>query len=399
MSDLRDIAFIEDLNLQGKRVFIRLDLNVPIKDGTITNETRIQGALPTIRYAMDQKAKITLASHLGRPKSPEDKQFSLEPVAKRLSELLGVEVLLFEDLMGDGLKGMASNLSDDQILLLENTRFAKGETKNSQELASHLATAFDVYINDAFGAIHRAHATVDALPRLIPQRGMGYLIQKELKTLDKLLHQADKPFAAILGGIKVSDKIAVIENLMERVDTFVIGGAMAYTFLAAQDIATGSSLIERDKINMAKELLERFRVRNKTLVLPKDHVVAKELTKNAPNETTPTAAIPEEWMGLDIGPKTTAAINEALGPAKTIFWNGPMGAFETPPFEKGTFEVAKTLSQSSAFKVVGGGDSVTAVANAGLTDSMDHISTGGGASLEYLEGKKLPGIEALRTDG
>ncbi|MDZ4676604.1 MAG: phosphoglycerate kinase [Oligoflexia bacterium] len=400
-----DIKTIEELNIDEKRVFIRLDLNVPMKDGVITDDTRIRGALPTIQYALKRKAKIVLASHLGRPKdTPEDREkYSLLAVGNRLSELLNIEVILFEDPVGEGIKGVLSGLTEKQVLLLENTRFVSGEEKNSMDMATNLASFTEVFINDAFGAIHRAHCTVAALPSLVKHRGIGFLIKKEVEMLDKLLHQAQHPFVAILGGAKVSDKMGVIDNLMDRVDVFVIGGAMAYTFLAAQDITVGTSLVEKDKIQLAKDLLKRFKNRGKKLILPIDHVVAKEFKAHADSQRTPTPAIPDGLMGLDIGPKTVALIQEELRNAKTVFWNGPMGAFETQPFEVGTFAVAKTLAnithEYKAVTIVGGGDSVTAVEAAGFTSQMTHISTGGGASLEYLEGQKLPGLEVLRQKG
>jgi phosphoglycerate kinase len=397
-SGLTGIKTIEELNITEKRLFIRLDLNVPMKDGVISDDTRIRAALPTVQYALKHKAKIVLASHLGRPKGrPEDREkYSLFPVGNRLSELLKREVVLFEDPNGEGIKGVLSGLSDKQVLLLENTRFAPGEEKNSMDMATNLASFTEVYINDAFGAIHRAHCTVAALPSLVKQRGIGFLIKKEVEMLDKLLHGAKHPFITLLGGAKVSDKIGVIDNLMDRVDTFIIGGAMAYTFLAAQDIAVGSSLVEKEKLQLAKDLLKRFKMRDKKLILPVDHVVASELKNGVKTQNTPTPAIPDGLMGLDIGPKTVSLIQEELKKGQTIFWNGPMGAFETSPFEKGTFAVAQTMAECKAFTVVGGGDSVTAVEKAGLASHMGHISTGGGASLEYLEGQKLPGLEVLR---
>ncbi|MCC6278402.1 MAG: phosphoglycerate kinase [Oligoflexia bacterium] len=397
MSGLRGIRTIEQIDLADRRLFLRLDLNVPTKSGQITDDTRIRAALPTIKYALAKGAKIILASHMGRPKKPEDRsKYSLLPVGQRLSELLGVEVLLFEEPTGDGIKGLISDLGPKKILLLENTRFADGEEKNSMEMASHYASFTDVYIDDAFGAIHRAHCTVAALPSLIRERGIGFLIKKEVEMLDRLLHKTEHPFVAILGGSKVSDKIGVIDNLMERVDTFIIGGAMAYTFLAAQKFETGSSLVEKDKLTLAADLLERFKNRKKNLILPVDHVIADGLKENASTSVTPTQAIPVGKMGLDIGPKTIELINDCLKSAKTVFWNGPLGAFETKPFEKGTFAIALGLAELKAMTIVGGGDSVTAIEAAGVADRMGHISTGGGASLEYLEGKALPGLEVLR---
>jgi phosphoglycerate kinase len=397
---LTSINNITDIELKDKRVFIRLDLNVPLKDGVIQDDTRIRGAIPTIQYALKQKAKVLLASHLGRPKGVDDrKKLSLLPVGNRLSELLNLDVVLLEDPDGEGIKGLMGDLNEKRLLLLENTRFAEGEEKNSMEMAAGLASFTEVYIDDAFGAIHRAHATVEALPSLIPhaQKGIGFLIKKEVEMLDKLLTSAESPFIAILGGSKVSDKIDVISNLIDRVDTFIIGGAMAYTFLSAQGLAVGNSRVEKDKITLSKDLLERFRLRGKKIILPVDHVVAPELRINVNSKTVHTPAIPEGVMGLDIGPKTIELIKAELAKARTIFWNGPLGAFETSPFEVGTFAIARAMAEcTKATTVVGGGDSVTAVEAAGVASKMSHISTGGGASLEYLEGKKLPGLEILR---
>lgn len=396
---LEGIKSIEELDLFEKKVFLRLDLNVPCKNGKIVDDTRIRGAIPTIKYLIDKKCKIIMASHMGRPKTKEDfPKFSLEPVAERLSELLGVDVILLEDPMGEGIRGLIPSLGNTKLLLLENTRFVSGEESNSHQMASHFAGLVDAYVDDAFGAIHRAHATVDALPRLMKAKAVGFLIKKEVEMLDKIIHKGEHPIVAILGGAKVSDKIGVIENLMETVDCFVIGGAMAYTFLMAQGIAVGRSLVEKEKVNLAKELLHRFQKRNKKLVLPVDHVVATELKEGVATKVTDTQAVPADLAGFDIGPKTIELIKEALSKAKTVVWNGPMGAFETKPFEKGTFAVASLLSESKAFVLVGGGDSVTAVEQAGLASKMGHISTGGGASLEYLEGIKLPGLDALKND-
>ncbi|MBK9294441.1 MAG: phosphoglycerate kinase [Oligoflexia bacterium] len=399
-SSLDNIKNIEELDLSGKKVFIRLDLNVPIKNGVIKDDTRIKEALKTIRYALDKNAKVILSSHLGRPKGnlkEDKKEFSLLPVGERLGELLGVEVLLWEDPQGLGAKAVLGELNSKKILLLENSRFLKEEEKNSHSMAANLAKLTDVYINDGFGALHRAHATVAALPSLIKERGIGFLVKKEVEVLEQLLTNIKRPFWAILGGAKVSDKIGVIENLLEKVDGFVIGGAMAYTFLKAQNITVGNSLIENDKVSLAKDLLKRIEARHKKIILPIDHVVAKELKANTNTRVTQTAAINDGEMGLDIGPQTINLIKSEIADAKTVFWNGPMGAFETAPFEKGSFELAKILSNlSAAMTVVGGGDSVSAVKKAGLSEKMGHISTGGGASLEYLEGIELPGLKALK---
>ena len=393
---LRGIKTIKDFELKGKVLFLRLDLNVPIEDGKITDETRIVASLPTIKYALEQGAKIVMASHLGRPKSAADKEFSLEPVAKRLSELLGIEVILFEEPKSDAIKSLLQGLRPHQALLLENVRFEAGETKNSEEFAQVLASYSQVYINDAFGASHRAHATIEALPALMKEKGVGFLIEKEIKMLDTLLDNPKKPYLAILGGAKVSDKIAVIENLMNRVDAIIIGGAMAYTFLKAKGIAVGKSLVETEKLNYAREMIARMEAREKTLLLPVDHVVAPEF-KATKGEVTASQAINETQMALDIGPKTIKQFVTAINEAQTIFWNGPMGVFENPAFNKGTFAVAEALANNKGMCIVGGGDSAAAAEASGFADKMTHISTGGGASLEYLQGDKLPGLEVLRS--
>lgn len=400
MSGLDGIRSIEDLELSNKKVFIRLDLNVPLKNGIIKDDTRILEALKTVRYALDKNAKVILSSHLGRPKgdtADDRKEFSMIPIGEKLGELLNVEVVVFDNPAGKGAKALVGELNNKRILLLENSRFLKAEEKNSFQMAASLAQITDVYINDGFGALHRAHATVAALPSLIKERGVGFLVKKEVQVLDQLLNDIKRPFWAILGGAKVSDKIGVIENLLEKVDGFVIGGAMAYTFLKAQNIEVGNSLVETDKVALAKDLIKRLEARHKKLILPVDHVVARELKANTNSRVTANAAIPDGEMGLDIGPKTIELIQSELQNAKTVFWNGPMGVFETSPFEKGTFAVATLLSKlNRAMTVVGGGDSVSAVKKAGLSDKMGHISTGGGASLEYLEGIELPGLKALR---
>jgi len=398
MSGLTGIRFIEELNLKEKRTFIRLDLNVPIKNGKITDETRIRAALPTIQYALAQGAKIILCSHMGRPKKPEDrKTMSLEPVADRISELLNVEVQLVEDPTSDAPKALLSGLkAGQQLILLENIRFDEGEEENSEKLASKIANYTEVYINDAFGASHRAHATIVALPKLIKERGMGYLMKKEVEMLDKILFEPQRPFVALLGGAKVSDKIGVIENLLETIDVFLIGGAMAYTFMAAKNLPTGASRLEKDKISLARDLIKRVEARNKKLLIPTDHVVVKKLEPQA--ESKIVTEMTGDGMGVDIGPATTEAFAAELKKAGTVFWNGPMGVFEIPRFGTGSFKLAETLAHSQAISIVGGGDSAAAVNASGFGDKMTHISTGGGASLEYLQGDKLPGLEALRPN-
>lgn len=394
---LEGIKSIENFQLEDKRVFLRLDLNVPLDDnGHITDDTRIQAALPTIRYAIDKGAKIVLASHLGRPKGVDPK-FSLEPVAAALTKILGKEIILVEEPAGEATKALLAGLKPSQIILLENLRYDPGEEKNDREFAQVLASFSDIYINDAFGASHRAHASIVALPELMEKRGLGFLMRKEIEMLDRVRLNPESPFATVMGGAKVSDKIDVIEMLMEKVDSMIIGGAMAYTFLAAQNIPTGSSLVEKDKVRFANELLQRAQVRKKKILLPIDHKITKGIKDTASLKTTDSASIPEGWMGVDIGPKSLALYAQELARAKTIFWNGPMGVFETPEFALGTFGVAKAICESQAVSIVGGGDSAAAAHASGFADRFSHISTGGGASLEFLQGERLPGVEALRA--
>jgi len=396
MAGLKGIKTIRDFDLKDKRVFLRLDLNVPLENGAISDETRILASLPTIKYALEQGAKLILASHLGRPKGPDDKSQSLELVGKRLAELLQIEVMLVEEPDSEATKGLLGGLKKNQVILLENVRYNPGETKDSIEFAQALAPLADIYINDAFGASHRAHATIHALPSLMKEKGIGFLIEKEIKMLDQLLENPKRPYWAILGGAKVSDKIAVFEKLIDIVDGFIIGGAMAYTFLKARNTSVGKSLVENEKLNYAREMMARVEARNKSFLLPVDHIVAPSF--NDTNGTvTPGATIPDDQMGLDIGPKSLAHFSEAVKGAATIFWNGPMGVFEKEAFSKGTFGLAKAIAESSGMKVVGGGDSAAAAEQSGYAQQMTHISTGGGASLEYLQGDKLPGLEILRA--
>ncbi len=396
MQGLKNIKTLKDFEFQDKVVFLRLDLNVPMENGKITDETRITATLPTIDYLRKQGAKIVMASHLGRPKSADDKEFSLEPVAQKLSEHLGNEVLLLDEPEGGALKHLIKTLRKDQMILLENVRFIPGETKDSQEFAEELAPYFDIYINDAFGASHRAHTTIHALPKMMKNRGIGFLIEKEINFLDQLLNNPKRPYWAILGGAKVSDKIAVIEKLLDLVDGFVIGGAMAYTFLKAMGHSVGNSLVENDKLKYANEMVERIKARNKSLLLPVDHVITTGIKDVSSLKTTSDVNIPDGYLGVDIGPKTISQFQAALIKAETIFWNGPMGIFETPEMAKGTFAIAKILAESKGVKIVGGGDSAAAAEASGFADKMTHISTGGGASLEYLQGEPLPGLEVLR---
>lgn len=394
---LKGIKTVRDFELDGKTVFLRLDLNVPLEGARITDETRITASLPTINYCLEKGAKLIVASHLGRPKSADDKKYSMEPVAKRLTELLNREVVLMEEPSSEGVKHILYGNMKNQIILLENLRFDEGEVENSNELANQWASYTDIYINDAFGASHRAHASIHAFPEIMPnKRGIGLLIEKEIKMLDSLVDSPKKPYIAVLGGAKISDKIDVIEKLIDVVDGFVIGGAMAYTFLKAQGIPVGKSLVEADKLKYAKDMIGRMEARNKTMLLPVDHIVSTEFGNTENKKVTTSAGIDENYMGLDIGPQTIKNFTTALANASTIFWNGPMGVFENKAFCEGTFAVAKALAENKGNKIVGGGDSAAAAEASGYAAKMSHISTGGGASLEYLQGEKLPGLEILR---
>lgn len=395
---LEGIKSIENFQLEDKRLFLRLDLNVPLDEaGAITDDTRIQAALPTIRYAIDKGAKIILASHLGRPKGKPDPKYSLEPVARHLTEVLQKEIILVEESRSHAPRALLAGLKPSQILLLENLRFDPGEEKNDRDFAQWMAGFSDIYINDAFGASHRAHASIVALPELMEKRGLGFLMRKEIEMLDRIRLNPEPPFMTVLGGAKVSDKIEVIEVLMDKVDTLIIGGAMAYTFLASQGVAVGASLVEKDKIRFAGDLITRARSRGKRLLVPVDHRITDDIKNASALRATDSAAIPEGWMGVDIGPKTAKLYADELHRAKTIFWNGPMGVFENPAFAEGTFAVARAITATSALSVVGGGDSAAAAQASGLADKFSHISTGGGASLEFIQGDRLPGVEALRA--
>ncbi|MBS1873400.1 MAG: phosphoglycerate kinase [Acidobacteria bacterium] len=380
---------IRDIDLKNKVVFIRVDFNVPLAPGTleITSDKRIKASLPTIKYALEQGAALILASHLGRPKGKRNPDMTLAPVAKRLAELLaGVKVTMAPDCIGADIPKPAPG----EIVLLENLRFHAEEEKNDPAFAQQLATGVEVYINDAFGTAHRAHASTVGMIQFCPVAGAGLLMDKELEYLGKATSNPERPCIAILGGAKVSDKIEVISNLLKFADRLLIGGAMAYTFLKAQSLPTGKSLVEEDKVDLARQLLATA---GDKLMLPVDHVVAAEFAAGAPNEVVET--IPEGMMGLDIGPKTVAEFSAVIGAAKTIIWNGPMGVFEKPPFDAGTVAVAKAVAGSGAISVVGGGDSEKAVKSAGVADKISHVSTGGGASLEFLSGIELPGVAAL----
>lgn len=393
--------FIEDCSFQGKKALIRVDFNVPLDDaGAITDDTRIQAALPSIRYVLDNGGAAILMSHLGRPKGKKVPEFSLAPVAKHLQELLNTPVLMAPDCIGDETKNMAEQLQPGQVLLLENLRYhaaeeGKDTPENNDAFAQQLAALGDIYVNDAFGTAHRAHASMVGVTRYIAPCAAGYLLNKEISFLGDALTHPKRPFIALLGGAKVSDKIPVIENLLTKADTIIIGGAMAYTFLAAQDIAIGESLLEPDSIPAAKDFLARAKKDNIPLLLPLDFVVSTSITDEAAASITEDQTIPEGRTGVDIGPKTRQFFAQKIADAKTIVWNGPMGVFETPAFAKGTCAIATAVADSDAISIVGGGDSASAIKRAGVADRISHISTGGGASLEYLEGKTLPGIAAL----
>lgn len=393
MSALRSLS---DVDVVGRTVFVRVDFNVPLDGDKVTDDTRIRAAIPTIRAIMERGGRVVLASHLGRPKGKKKPEFSVEPAAQRLAELMNVEVLLADDCIGDGARKVVTDLRDTQVAMLENLRFHQEEEDDDEGFARELAKLADVYVNDAFGASHRAHASVHALPKLMAQRAAGLLVLKEVSALEKLRANAERPFVAVLGGAKVSDKIEVIESLLERVDELLIGGAMANSFLAAQGLNLGKSRIEADKLPLARSILQKARERNVQILLPVDVVVAESLEATSGKPTDVNAIRPEE-MALDIGPRSVKSFGERLRRAKSVFWNGPMGLFENAPFAEGTFGVARALAECAGFTVVGGGDSVAAVQAAGLSERYSHVSTGGGASLELIEGKKLPGIEVLRA--
>ena len=390
---------IRDLDLRGKRVFIRVDFNVPLKDGVVTDDTRIRETLPTLKLAIEKGGRLVLASHLGRPKGGPDPKYSLKPAAKKLEELLGKPVAFAADCVGPEAEAKSKALKDGDVLVLENVRFHPEEEKNGEEFSKQLAALCDgVFVCDAFGSAHRAHASVVGITKFVQKAAAGLLMEKELNYIGKAISNPTRPFVAILGGAKVSDKIEVVENLMKIADAMLIGGGMAYTFLKAQGLPIGKSLVEEDKVDLAKRLLAEAKQKNFKLMRPLDHVIAPEFKADAPSKVVDAAATPADQMGLDIGPKTIESYKAEIAKAKTIVWNGPMGVFEMPAFAKGTLEIAKAVAAATtagATSIIGGGDSVAAVHQSGVSKQISHISTGGGASLEFLGGTKLPGVEAL----
>jgi phosphoglycerate kinase len=392
------IKTISELDIAGRRLFIRVDFNVPLTpDGKVSDDTRIRESLPTIKLAIEKGARVILASHLGRPKGKVDKKYTLEPVASRLAELIGADVALTDEPVGDGARKVVNDLHAGAVALLENLRFSPAEEANDETFARALASYADVYVNDAFGTAHRAHASTVGMTRFVSEKGMGLLMEREVKFLGKLLGEVERPFVAIIGGAKVSDKIGVLDNLLDRVDQVLIGGAMANTFLKAKGGKLGRSLVEDDKLALARAFLRKAEEANIDILLPRD-VVAAAGTKSESGRVVQAMAVPEDLAALDIGPETARGFADAIARAKTIFWNGPMGVFESEPFAAGTLAVAQAVAAATgALSVVGGGDSVAAVHKSGVADKITHISTGGGASLEFLEGKKLPGLAALES--
>jgi len=390
---------IDHLNLKGKKVLMRVDFNVPLDENqNITDDTRIRASLPSILKVINDGGRLILMSHLGRPKGKPNPKYSLKPVAERLSQLIGKEVKFAPDCVGDEVKKMADELKDGEVLLLENLRFHEEEEKNDPDFAKKLAELGDLYVNDAFGSAHRAHASTEGVTKYFKENAAGYLMQKELEYLSKAVGNPERPYTAILGGAKISGKIDVIQNLMNKVDNLLIGGGMAFTFFKAMGLEIGKSLLEEDRIEMAKEILQKAKEQNVNLVLPVDVVIADSFSNDAKTEVVDINSIKPDWQGLDIGPKTVELFKSYIDKSKTVVWNGPMGVFEFDNFAKGTFEIAKALAeatQKGVVTIVGGGDSAAAIAKAGLEDKVSHVSTGGGASLEFLEGKVLPGVAAL----
>lgn len=385
---------MQDINVKGKRVFVRVDFNVPMENGAITDETRIRAAIPTIKYLVEQGAKVILASHLGRPKGAVNEDMRLTAVGIRLAELIGKPVTKLDESIGEAVEAAVAKMQDGDIVLLENVRFHAGEEKNDPTLAEQFARVADVYVNDAFGAAHRAHSSTEGIAKHVPAVA-GFLMEKELDVLGKALSEPERPFTAIIGGAKVKDKIGVIESLLEKVDHLIIGGGLSYTFLKAQGHDVGQSLLEEDKIELAKGFIQKAKDKGVQLHMPIDAVVANEFSKDAETQVVDVDAIPSDWMGLDIGPKTAANFAEVIKSSKLIIWNGPMGVFEMDKFANGTKTVADAMATTAGYTVIGGGDSAAAVEKFNVADKMDHISTGGGASLELMEGKELPGILAL----
>ena len=389
-----DKKTVEDIEVSGKKVLVRCDFNVPLADGKITDDKRIVSSLPTIKYLLDKGAAVILCSHLGRPKNGPEAKFSMKPVAEKLTELLGVNVVLAADVVGEDAQAKAAALKAGEVLLLENVRFEKGETKNDAELSKKFADMADIFVNDAFGTAHRAHCSTAGVAEHLPAVS-GYLIKKELDVMGKALTNPERPFAAILGGAKVSDKIGVIESLIDKADTIIIGGGMAYTFFAAMGREVGKSICEREKLDIAKNLMEKAKAKGVEMLLPIDTVIAKEFAPDAESMVVDSDKMPADWEGMDIGPKTREQFADAVKKSKTVVWNGPMGVFEMPRFAEGTKAVAQAMADSDATTIIGGGDSAAAAAQLGFEDKMTHISTGGGASLEFLEGLELPGIACL----
>lgn len=387
---------LREIDVENKRVFLRVDFNVPLDEaGQVRDDSRIRAVLPTIRYLLDNRAKLVVASHLGRPKGKYDPKLSLKPVAQKLEELIGKPVTLASDVVGPEVERLKSQLNPGEILLLENLRFHPGETANDEGFARELASQIEIYVNDAFGASHRAHASVVGIARFVPEKAAGFLLEKEVTYLRKAIENPERPYVAILGGAKVSDKIPIIESLLDKADTILIGGAMAYTFLKALGNEVGQSLVEIDQLEKARSILDKAKEKKVDIHLPVDHVVSTSLSAEAMTSVVEGLPIPADSMGGDIGPKTIALFVSLINQARTIFWNGPLGVFELEPFSQGTIAIAKAIAASSAISIVGGGDSIAALKKAGVSSEITHVSTGGGASLEFIAYGTLPGIEAL----
>lgn len=386
---------IKDIELNGQRVFCRVDFNVPMEDGKVTDDTRIKAAVPTIEYMTDEGAKVILASHLGRPKGEVNEEMRLTPAGDKLSELLGKPVKKLDSSIGEEVEKAIAEMKDGDVILLENVRFNPGEEKNDAELSKHYADLADVFVNDAFGTAHRAHASTAGIAQYIPGV-LGFLLEKELDILGKALSHPERPFTAIIGGAKVKDKIGVIDNLLDKVDNLLIGGGLSYTFTRAQGHQTGDSLVEEDKVELAKSFIEKAERKSVKLYLPTDAIVADKFSADAETKTVAVGDITEGWMGLDIGPETAARYKQVIQDSKFVIWNGPMGVFEMEPFANGTKTVADAMAETAAYTVIGGGDSAAAVEKFAVADKMDHVSTGGGASLEFMEGKELPGVAVLQ---